>query len=161
MLQRHFPNLVYHFSLNFDGATIKNLKKVVTVLASYFSKSEQKVVVVHLSYFDVLRADSVFNSIETIIESHNLLWTNLISCLMDSCNVMRGHKSGFEAKLCEMAPHLRDIDRDTCHHTHTAVKKFCAPFENYLEKLFIDLFTDVKWSQDIRDNREQICFLLD
>ena len=44
---------VYHLLLNFDETTSKNLKKVVTVLASYFSESEQKVVVVHLSPFDV------------------------------------------------------------------------------------------------------------
>ena len=30
----------------------------------------------------------------------------------------------------------------------------------YLEKLFINLFTDVKWSNDIHDDREQICFLV-
>ena len=73
---------------------------------------------------------------------------------------MRGHKSGVEAKLREMAPHLLDIDGDTCYHTHNAAKKFCAPFDNYLEKLFIDLFTDVAWSQNIRDDIEQICFLI-
>ena len=56
-----------------------------------------------------------------------------------------------------MAPHLLDIDGDTCHHTHNT---HCAPFDNYLEKLFIDLFTDVKWSQHIRDDVEQICFLV-
>ena len=79
---------------------------------------------------------------------------------MDSCNVMRGHKSGGGAKLSEMAPHLLHIDGDTSHHTHNAAKRFCATFENYLEKLFINLFTDVKWSQDIRDDMEQICFLV-
>ena len=153
---------VYHFSLNFDKATSKNLNKVVTVLASYYSESEQKIIVVHLSSFVVLRpnADSIFNCIQTTIELHNLPWISLISCLMDSCNVMRCHKSGVEAKLCEMAPHLLDIDWDTFHHTHNVAKTFCAPFENYLENLFIDLFTDVKWSQDIRDDIEPIYFLV-
>ena len=115
----------------------KNLKKVVTVLASYFSESEQKVVVVHMSSFDVLQAnaDSIFNCIKTIIKLHNLPWTN--GLLMDSCNVMIGHKSGVEAKLHEMAPHLLDIDGDTCHHTHNAEKKFCAPLSGEVIYQFV------------------------
>ncbi|KAJ4921189.1 hypothetical protein JOQ06_025912, partial [Pogonophryne albipinna] len=37
---------------------------------------------------------------------------------------------------------LLDVDGDSCHHLHNAVKKFAEPFENYLEQLFTDLHTD-------------------
>lgn len=52
---------------------------------------------------------------------------------MDSCNVMRGSKTGFEIKIREhQANHLFDIDGDSCYHIHNAVKKFSAAFDGYL-----------------------------
>ena len=56
---------VSHFSLNFDEATSKNLRKVVTILVSFYSESEKKVVVAHLSSIDVLKANAntIFNKI--------------------------------------------------------------------------------------------------
>ena len=70
---------------------------------------------------------------------------NLQPCLLllDSCNVMRGAKSGVEARLRSHAPHLLDVDG---HHIHNAVKKFCEPFEGWVERLFHGLNTDFSWS---------------
>lgn len=40
-------------------------------------------------------------------------WDNMMSILMDSCNVMRGSKTGLETRIRrEKAPHLLDIDGD-------------------------------------------------
>ena len=59
---------------------------------------------------------------------------------MDSCNVMCGSKSGLETHICSnKAPHLVDVDGDSCHN---AAKAFCASFGSYLEKLAEDLSTD-------------------
>ena len=56
------------------------------------------------------------------MEDNEIPWSNLISVLMDSCNVMRGSKSGVEVRLRAKAPHMLNIDGDTCHHAHNAAK---------------------------------------
>ena len=48
---------------------------------------------------------------------------------------MRGVKSGLEARVREIAPHLMDIDGDACHHMHNIVKNFTKHFNSTLEKL--------------------------
>ncbi|XP_060084683.1 uncharacterized protein LOC132563943 [Ylistrum balloti] len=84
-----------------------------------------------------------------------------MSILMDSCNVMRGSKSGLEVRIRrEKAPHLLDIDGDSCHHVHNATKAFCKPFGYVVESLFNDLHNDLKWSADLRDFMQEICVIL-
>ena len=72
---------------------------------------------------------------------------------------MRSKKSGLETKLREKAPHLLDIDGDVCHHIHNTVKKFCSPFNNFLERLVDDIHTDSKYSTNIRQAIDGICFI--
>ena len=80
---------------------------------------------------------------------------------MDSCSVMRGAKSGVETRIrSEKAPHLLDIDGDSCHHIHSASKKFCLPFDNWLEKLIKDIFNDLKMSVDIKEFLSELCSIL-
>ena len=71
------------------------------------------------------------------------------------------YKSGLETKLREVAPQLLDIDGDLCHHVHNSVKKFCSPFDNFIERLLDDLHTDSKYSFDIRQAIEELCLILD
>mgnify|MGYP001606756747 CR=1 FL=1 len=70
---------------------------------------------------------------------------------------MRGCKNGLEARLREKAPHLLDIDGDTCHHIHNASKELCKPFKRHAESLFSDLHTDFKFSTDLRDALAEVC----
>ena len=80
---------------------------------------------------------------------------------MDSCNVMRGSKSGLEKRIREeRAPHLLDIDGDTCHHAHNAAKAFCKPFRGGVESLLCDLHTDFKWSPESREHFYELCRLI-
>ena len=63
---------------------------------------------------------------------------------------MGGCKTGLEKRLRDgPVPHLLDIDGDLCHHIHNIVKKFLSNFENYLEKLFRDLYRDFDLSADL------------
>ncbi|GBM10091.1 hypothetical protein AVEN_230361-1 [Araneus ventricosus] len=73
--------------------------------------------------------------------------------------VMRGTKNDVETRITkEKAPHLLDIDGDSCHHIHNASKKFCLPFDCWLE--IRDIFNDTKWSAGIRDWLIEICSIL-
>lgn len=148
------------FSLNLDESTSANNEKIVTVLVNYCKNN--KFVTEHLKSFSVntVNSDSIFNGIVKIFEENNLPWDNLMSLLLDSCNVMRGKKAGVEAKLKEKCSHLLDIDGDSCHHAHNAAKQFCKPFNGYLESLFQDIFNDFKWSPDLRAALKEICEIL-
>ena len=76
---------------------------------------------------------------------------------MDSCNVMRGSKNGLEKQIKEK-PNLLDINEDSCHHINNAAKKFTKHFDAHLELLFINIYNDFKWSDDLREILKEICF---
>lgn len=106
-------------------------------------------------------SESLYQKIVTLFETNEVPWSNLMSILMDSCNVMRGSKSGLETQIREKkAGHLLDVDGDICHHIHNAAKAFCKPFDWFLEQLLNDLFNDMKWSPDLREMYQEICEIL-
>lgn len=120
------------FSLNIDESTSNSDKRMLAVLASYFSVEQKKVVVEHLRSVEVFKVDtkSILAALDSLFTDMKLPWKNLVSILMDSCNVMRGSKNGLEVQIRrERAPNLLDIHGDFCHHVHNACKKFCSPFE--------------------------------
>ena len=80
--------------------------------------------------------------------------------LMDSASVMRGHKTGLEVRIREVAPQLLDIDGDACHHMHNIVKQITKPFKYFLERLFRDLFTDFKHAADSCDMLAEVAYHL-
>ena len=93
----------HHFSLNMDEATSENSLHVLTVLVSYYSHIQNKVVVSHLMSIELIKVDSasIFQCINKFLNENNIPWTNLVSVLTDSCNVMRGKKTGVETRLRE------------------------------------------------------------
>ncbi|KAK1893437.1 Aspartyl/glutamyl-tRNA(Asn/Gln) amidotransferase subunit B [Dissostichus eleginoides] len=81
--------------------------------------------------------------------------------MLDSCNVMRGSKSGLETRIRDKhCQTLLDIDGDSCHHIHNAAKKFAAPFCHNLEQLFTDLHTDHLWASDQVHYLMEVCELM-
>lgn len=148
------------FSLNIDEATSKTNKRVLGVLVSYWSEKHERMVVQHLAALELISvtAESLFSALDGLFERMNLPWDNLVSIFMDSCAVMRGSKNGLEKKIRDRrAPHLLDIDGDSCHHLHNASKKLCCPFEHWVESFLSDLHTDHKWSADMKDGLREIC----
>lgn len=94
------------------------------------------------------------------MEKNEISWDNMMSILMDSCNVMRGSQTGLETRIRrEKAPHLLDVDGDVCHHVHNAAKAFCKPFNNFIEQLYINLFNDFKCSADLRELFQEMCLI--
>ncbi|KAG1687281.1 Protein polybromo-1 [Nymphon striatum] len=164
MLARTIENIKQvPFSLNMDESTSKTLLRVFTILVSYYSDSSHEVVVEHLASVSLIKVASapLFEQITGLFDKYNLPWENLMSVLMDSCNVMRGSKTGLEVRLREKASHLLDIDGDSCHHIHNCSKKFCEPFEKAVEKLHTDIYNDFKWSADLMDALKEICMILE
>lgn len=147
------------FSLNIDEATSKTYKRILGVLVSYWSEKVERMVVQHLAALELIsvNAESLFNKLDELFERMALPWTNLVSILMDSCAVMRGSKNGLEKLIRDRrAPQMLDIDGDSCHHIHHVSKKFCSPFEHWVEGLLSDLHTGHKWSVEMRDSLQEI-----
>ncbi|KAJ4940452.1 hypothetical protein JOQ06_026755 [Pogonophryne albipinna] len=150
--ERTLSNLrKYPFSLNVDESTSSSNKKVLAMLVSYFDQELKDVVVEHLGSLEVVKVNAA--SLEELIcnffKEKDIPWSNLVSIMLDSCNVMRGSKSGLETRIRQNhCKTLLDVDGDSCHHVHNAAKKFAQPFENYLEQLFTDLHTDHLWASD-------------
>lgn len=118
---------------------------------SYFNPELNDVVVEHLGSLEVIKVSAA--NLERVIcdffQENNIPWSNLISIMLDSCNVMRGSKSGLETRIRQKhCPTLLDVDGDSCHHVHNAAKTFAAPFSNFLEALFTDIHTDNQWASD-------------
>ena len=104
-------------------------KRVLAILASYYSHKRKGFVVEHLASLEVIKVDSLslFDELDALFMKHSIPRTNLVSILMDSCNVMRGRMSFVETRIRSgRAPQLLDVDGDTCHHMHNACKQFAA-----------------------------------
>lgn len=151
------------YSLNMDEATSSNHEKVLTVLISYFSNKRERVVVQHLGSVSLLRGTSaqVVEALDKMLNKNGLQWSRCLSILMDSCNVMRGVRGGVELTIRqEKAPHLLDINGDSCHHIHNACKAFTTVFGDGVEKLFGDIFIDFE-NKQFQDCLALICLALD
>ncbi|XP_076440671.1 uncharacterized protein LOC143280062 isoform X1 [Babylonia areolata] len=151
------------FSLNLDEAMSKTHQKVLTVLVSHFSPTEKLFVTHHLVSVTLVKvsADFIFKELDAVFTDLKLPWENLVSILMDSCAVMRGSKAGLETLIRQKkAPHLLDIDGDSCHLVHNAAKQFCSKFEGHVETLLSNLHTDFLWSPEQRELLADVCQVL-
>ena len=113
------------FSLNLDEATLSNLQ-VFFILVSYFDDHTMSVKGEQLSSLSVptVNAQNLFKEPTGLCLDLHIPLEHLLMMFMDLVQIMRGHKSGLETRIKEVAPHLVDIDGNTCHHIHNIVKKF-------------------------------------
>ena len=145
--------------MNLDENTSNANKKVLSILVSYFNQELKHVVVEHLGSIEVLKGTQYLETaLMTFFDDHKIPFATMISMMMDSCNVMRGSKSGMETRIrgthCQ---NLLDVDGDSSHHIHNAAKQFAATFGHYLEQLFTDLHTDHQWASDQLKYLMEIC----
>ncbi|KAL8560392.1 hypothetical protein ACOMHN_006123 [Nucella lapillus] len=155
-----------HFSLNIDEATNNSNNKVVNVLVRYFNDEKGVVITQLLGSFieNVATAQNIFAGLMSLIEplepAKCLPKENIVSCLMDNCNVMRGKKGGLETLIRDEQPHLLDVHGDTVHIVSNAAKEFCKPFSNYLEGFASDVYYDFKLSPKATELFMEVCSLL-
>ena len=89
------------FSINIGECTAKNGERVLSVLVSYYSDSLQQCTVHHYASVSMttVNAETVYKAVKEMFAIDDIPLTNIISCLSDSANYMRGKKSGFETRL--------------------------------------------------------------
>ena len=152
-----------NFSINIDECTATNShKRVFSILVSFYDEILKKVVTEHYESVECILMNSLtlLQKIDYLFKRDGIPWEDLISDLSDNTNYMQGKKSGLDTKLREKAPNMLDIGGDTCHVIHGTVKRFCDPFLGFVEKVLDDLNADTKFSSDIKDYLQEICFLL-
>ena len=152
-----------NFSINIDECTTTNShKRVFSILVSFYDEILKKVVIEHYESVECILMNNLTlpHKIDSLFKRDGIPWENLISDLSDNTNYKQGKKYGLETKLREKAPNMLDIGGDTCHVIHGAVKRFCDPLLNFVEKFLGDLNVDTKFSSDIKDYLQKIDFML-
>lgn len=117
MRKRLVSDLQTHkFSLNMGERTSTSNQKVLSILVSYLRDAQNECVVQHYhsTTLTVVNAAVIHSIILENFSKDSIPLENSISNLTDSANYMRGKKSGVETRLRSSAPHLLDIDGDTC-----------------------------------------------
>ena len=115
----------------------------------------------HLVAIDVpsCTSNNIFAAVKDLFDKKGLSWEKLLAVLADSASTMRGKISGVETLIRQnVAPHLLDIDGESCHHMHNIVKKITSFFDYFLENLFRDVSNEFKFSPDALDLLKQLTF---
>ena len=53
------------------------------------------------------KEDDIFQMLNSFFKQHGLKWENLKSCPTDGAPATLGRKSGFKARVMEVAPHMK------------------------------------------------------
>ena len=148
-----------YFSLNLDEATSSSYHRVFKVLVSYLNQGKKEVACDHLASINApaVTTENLLNTLINLLKEKSIPWKNLLATLMDWCNVIQGSKNGLEKQIKEkLQPNLLDIDGYSCHHIHNVAKKFTKHFDAHLELLFINIYNDFKWSENLRDFKRNL-----
>ena len=134
------------FSFSVDECKSNARKKFFSILVPYYFDELKRVVVQHYksASFTIVNAKNLFDYVINSLSEDEIPITNLISNLPDCINYVRGKFAGFELLLRKEAPHLLDIDGDTCHYVHNSWKKFLSPFKKHIQQLLTDLREHLK-----------------
>ena len=86
----------------------------------------------------------IFQMVNSFFKQHGLKWENLRGCTMDGAPVMLGRKSGFRARVIEVAPHVKFL-HCMIHQFALSCKVLPAGFFDVLS-LVIKMVNNVKGS---------------
>ena len=90
------------------------------------------------------KGDDIFQMVNSFFKQHCLKWENLSGCTTDGAPAMLGRKSGFRARVMEVAPHVKLL-RFMIHRFALSCKVLSAEFFDVLS-LVIKMFNNVKGS---------------
>lgn len=112
------------FSINVDKATHLKTDKVLNVLVRFIDDNLGKVATQHLASrkVNISNSSAVMQELKDIMDRNGLDWSLVISMLFDNCNVMRGKKTGVEARARKENPNLLDI---ACKHASETKQSNC------------------------------------
>ena len=141
------------FSLNIDEATTNAMDKIINIFVRFYDDSQNMVVTDHLGSknANISTSKKIFDHINEVLTENGLNHSQIISCLLDNCNTMRGCKAGVEKLMRNANPNLLDIHGDTVHIVHNAAKTFFNHFDGYIEGISGDLYYDIQDSPKAKE----------
>ena len=85
--------------------------KLLTIFLRLFEPDSSLVITCHLKTDGVtdLTAEGIICALESTLKAHQLPFSNLMSFTSDTCNVVKGKRSGVIAKLCKLQPQIINI----------------------------------------------------
>ena len=110
-LELHQKLKTTYFSINLDESTDNAGRKIVNVLVRFYDDAKGEVVTQLLGSYSESHATSanLFAGLAELLDdsdpkgdpdcSDPIPWTNVVSCLLDNCNTMRGKNSGLETLI--------------------------------------------------------------
>lgn len=144
-----------HFSLNIDEATNNAGNKFLNIMVQFYDEEAKQCIVQLLGVREVniSTSQNITEAVSSVLKERQLNCNQIVSVLMDNCNVMRGKWNGVETKLRAMNSNLLDVSGDTVHILNNAAKKFFNPIEGFLplQVLCSDLFYDIEESPKVKE----------
>ncbi|GBO46654.1 hypothetical protein AVEN_61217-1 [Araneus ventricosus] len=95
-----------NFSLNVDEATNNN-GKVINVLVRVYDDEKGKIITARLGSRkeNISTANHIFLHLKKLLDSNEISFSKVISCLLENCNTMRGCKKVVEGCKQEFVMH--------------------------------------------------------
>ena len=90
------------------------------------------------------KGDDIFQMVNSFFKQHGLKWENLRGCTTDGAPARLGQKSGFRARVMEVAPHVKFL-HCMIHRFALSCKVFSTEFFDVLS-LVIKMVNNVKGS---------------
>ena len=142
------------FSLNIDEATNHAKDKVLNILVQFWDQERGKFAIELLGsrVVNIAKAENLFNAVDTVLEEYELQWDQVTSVLMDNCSVMRGAKSGVEARIKEKNPHMMDISGDTVHMINNSANAMFDEIEAFhpIQPVLCSIYFDIQDSPKMK-----------
>ena len=115
--------------------------KLLTILVRLYDPGNQIIVTRHLETVGItdLTADGIFSAIAQTLQKYNVPFSNLLSFVSDTCNVMKGVKGGVIAKIRSEQPKVVDINC-ICHLVSLVVKAATKTLPLKIDELLIDIY---------------------
>lgn len=150
------------FSLNIDEGTTNAMDKIINIFVRFFDDSQNMVVTDHLGSrkSNISTSKNIFDHVNDVLMERGLDCNQIVSCLLDNCNTMRGCQGGVEKLIRNKNPNLLDIHGDTVHIVHNSAKTFFNHFDGYMEGISSDLYYDIQDSAKAKELFSEIQTLL-
>ncbi|GBO23590.1 hypothetical protein AVEN_195708-1 [Araneus ventricosus] len=132
-----------YFSMNVDEATNNNGDKIINVLVRVYDDEKVKITTARLGLRKENIANHIFLHLKELLDSNEISFSKVISCLLDICNTMRGCKKDVEKLLRDANKNLLCIDGDLAHKFHNTSKLFFNYFDRFIEDFANNVFSDI------------------
>ncbi|GBM63510.1 hypothetical protein AVEN_73790-1 [Araneus ventricosus] len=137
-----------YFPMNVDEAINNNGYKIINVLDRVYDDEKEKIITAHLGSRkeNISTANNIFLHLKEFLDSNEISFSKVISCLLDNSNTMRGCKKGVEKLLRDANKNLLHIDGNLAHKFRNTAKLFFSYFDRFIEDFANNVFNDINES---------------